>query len=476
MNIINFLENNVRNHPKKIAIFSDDEKITYERLEKDVKKIALILSKQNKQDVVSLISGNSISFIISYLGIIKAGKIVHIAPPNISENNLVKQIDSAGSNLIICSEKVAENISKFSKITVPILKFSDFDKISNFEEQDFKENKIAHLIYTSGTTSEPKGVAITHSMIEFTTKNIVEILGYTNSDVDVLPLPLYHSFGLGCVHTSITIGSTLILHEDATDLQKLLDSIKKFNAKTIAAIPATLTKFLKFDKTNLAKYFSNVRLIITNSTVIPKHTIESFREILENGYLATYYGLTEASRSTFMLFQEDTTRDESVGKPAPGVSIKIDSEDNSPGEIMIKGNNVISKYWKNIDADKNLNDGWVRTGDNGILDNENFLFLKGRKDEIVNVGGEKVVPYEIEEVVKQLSGVEDVVAFGIENEIFGQVIKLHVVKSLESDLDKSKILIHCIKNLEKFKIPTKIEFVENIPKTSYGKVKRFMLK
>ena len=139
MNIINFLENDVRNHPKKIAIFSDDEKITYERLGNDVKKIASILSKQNKQDVVSLISGNSISFIISYLGIIKAGKIVHIAPPNISENNLIKQIDSAGSNLIICSEKVAENISKFSKITIPILKFSDFKEILNFEEQNFKE-------------------------------------------------------------------------------------------------------------------------------------------------------------------------------------------------------------------------------------------------------------------------------------------------------------------------------------------------
>ncbi len=153
MNIINFLENNVKNHPKKMAIFSDGEEITYEKLEKDVKKIAAALSKQNKHNIISLISENSISFIISYLGIIKAGKIAHIAPPDISEDNLIKQIDSAGSNLIICSEKVAENISKYTKITIPILKFSEFEEISNFKDQDYKENQIAHLIYTSVTTS-----------------------------------------------------------------------------------------------------------------------------------------------------------------------------------------------------------------------------------------------------------------------------------------------------------------------------------
>ena len=175
-----------------------------------------------------------------------------------------------------------------------------------------------------------------------------------------------------------------------------------------------------------------------------------------------------------MIFQEDSSRDNSVGKPAAGVSIKID--DSSNNEILIKGKNVISKYWKNENADKNIIDGWLRTGDTGFLDNENYLFLKSRKDDIINIGGEKVIPMEIEEVVKQIPEVIDVVAFGIKNEIFGQVIKLQVIKSKESNLEKSEILIHCIKNLEKFKIPNKIEFVEEIPKTSYGKVKRFMLK
>ena len=473
MNIINYLENNSKEHPEKNAIIFENEKISYKELYDRVQIFSLAVSELDRE-VISLISENSISFIIAYFGIIKSGQIVHIVPPEISEINLDNQLKSANSQLIICSDKAFDNISKYSKIKTQILKFSEIKSPSKTDKVSLKENQIAHLIFTSGTTSIPKGVEISHAMLEFTTKNIVDVLGHTSSDIDILPLPLYHSFGLGCVYTSITVGSTIILHKDASNLQNLLNSIKKFNATTFAAIPATLTKFLKFENADLKDNFSNIRLIITNSTAIPKNTIQSFREILVNGNLATYYGLTEASRSTFMIFQEDSSRDDSVGRAAPGVSIIID--ENSNGEILIKGKNVISKYWENENADKNIVDGWLRTGDIGFLDNENYLFLKGRNDDIINIGGEKVSPFEIEEVVKQIPEVKDVAAFGIENEVFGQVIKLHVVKSNESNLDKSKILIHCIKNLEKFKIPTKIDFVEKIPKTSYGKVKRFMLK
>lgn len=473
MNIIDYLENNSKEQPEKNAIIFENEKISYKELYNKVQNFSISVSELNGE-IISLISENSISFIISYLGIIKAGKIVHIVPPEISEINLDNQLKSANSQLIICSDNVFERISEYSKIKIQILKYSEIKVSSKNDRIYLKENQIAHLIFTSGTTSVPKGVGISHTMLEFTTKNIVDVLGYSNSDIDILPLPLYHSFGLGCVYTSITVGSTIILHKDASNLLNLLNSIKKFNATTFAAIPTTLTKFLKFENSDLKDNFSNIRLVITNSIAIPKNTIQTFREILKNGKLATYYGLTEASRSTFMIFQEDSSKDDSVGKPASGVSIKID--ENSNNEILIKGKNVISKYWKNGNADENIVDGWLRTGDTGFLDNENYLFLKGRKDDIINIGGEKVNPLEIEEIVKQIPEVIDVAAFGIKNKIFGQVIKLHVVKSNESKLDKSKILIHCMKNLEKFKIPAKIDFVERIPKTSYGKVKRFMLK
>ena len=177
-------------------------------------------------------------------------------------------------------------------------------KIDNVSKTT-NENNYAYLIYTSGTTSIPKGVGITHSNALFTTNNIVNVLKYTSSDIDVMPLPLYHSFGLGCMHTTFFVGSTLILHQNATDLNQLADSISYHNASTFSSVPSTLSKLLEtFSTDKMNDIFSNLRLIMTNSTSIPENTVKQFEQILKSGNLATYYGLTEASRSTFMIFDK----------------------------------------------------------------------------------------------------------------------------------------------------------------------------
>jgi long-chain acyl-CoA synthetase len=479
MNIIDFLKNSAKKYPEKIALIFENNSFTFNELWKSVEISSLSILSLNKKNVISIMSENSASFVISYLGIINSGKIVHLIPPEISETNLLVQITSSDSSAIICSENVYHKLLKFNSVKIPILQFDKILKNNDNSIIDSKPNDTAYLIYTSGTTSIPKGVGITHFMVDFTTNNIIQILKYSNSDIDVLPLPLHHSFGLGCLHTSLCVGSTLILLKNTNDLQNILDTIKKYNATTLAVIPSTLTKFLKFDKDDLQNYFSSIRLVITNSTKIPTNTIQNFKTIISNGNLATYYGLTEASRSTFMIFNKNSSYDESVGQSAPNVKIKIVNDNNKKsenGEIWIKGDNVIKSYWENKLADKNLNNEWLRTGDLGHIDDEGYLYLLGRSDDVINIGGEKVLPDEIEKIVKQIDGVDDVVAFGIDHEIFGQVIKLHVIKSLNTNLDKTTILHYCIKHLEKYKIPSKIDFVTNIPKTDYGKVKRFMLK
>ena len=399
--------------------------------------------------------------------------------PEISEINLFNQLKSSKSKNIICNQLMKKKILNFNSIKTTIFDIEEILLKHNNKEIESSLNKLAYLIYTSGTTAEPKGVTVSHSMIEFTTKNIIKVLSYSNSDIDLLPLPLNHSFGLGCIHTSLYVGSTLVLLKNASNLEEILESLKKYKITTLAAIPATLTKILNFENKKLEDYFSEIRLIITNSTAIPKKTVIQFKEILKKGNLATYYGLTEASRSTFMVFDKNNQREESVGKCSPNVEIKIvNKEENNLklGDIFIKGENVIKKYWNNVEADKNIFENWLKTGDTGYFDNEGYLFLKGRSDEIINVGGEKVMPIEIEQTIKNIPGVEDAVAFGVEHEIFGQTIKLNIIKSKNSDIDKAQILSYCIKNLERFKIPSKIDFVEKIPKTDYGKVKRFMLK
>ena len=478
MNIIDLLRNNAEKYPAKIGFIDEENEITFQKMLKSVEKFSSSELLKNKNQTIGLILENSIEGIIAYLGIINSGKIVHIIPPNITEKNFINQIKSSNPSAIICSEKNQTNFSNFNHKDVPMYTNEEIISKSTIQEKIPDINKIAYLIYTSGTTSEPKGVPISHEMIEFTTKNIVKILGYSKNDIDLTPLPLYHSFGLGCLHTSIYVGSTFVLLKNANNLENILNSLKKFNITTLAAVPATLTKILRFENQYLKEKFSNIRLVITNSTSIPKNTVNDLKTILENRKLATYYGLTEASRSTFMIFNENSKLDESVGKPAPGVKIKIKKIDKKLeiGEIFVQGKNVIKNYWDNSIADKNLEDGWLQTNDIGYLDNDENLFLVGRNDDLINIGGEKVIPSEIEEIIKQIPEIEDAVAFGIDNKIFGKTIKVNVIKKKNSNLEKIKILSYCLKNLEKFKIPSKIEFVDKIPKNEYGKVKRSILK
>ena len=177
-----------------------------------------------------------------------------------------------------------------------------------------------------------------------------------------------------------------------------------------------------------------------------------------------------------MIF-DDYTKLESVGKPSEGVSIKLISDDttSSIGEIWIKGDNVIEKYWNDEHTTANISDGWLKTGDLGKIEDD-YLYILGRIDDLINVSGQKVYPQEIERVVKVLSGIEDVIAVPMKHESFGEVVKLFVKKSKESKILKTDILTYCIKNLERYKVPVKIEFVEEFPRTDYGKIKRFMLK
>jgi long-chain acyl-CoA synthetase len=473
--IADFLNNSYRANPDKLAIIDNNSKFSYSGLNQQVNRFSSFLNQFPQNSVISLLFDNTNEFVISYLGVINSGCTAHLIPTGISQSNLKEQIFSAKPRLILTSDV---HFSKFDEIefeNLEKLKFSEIKKTSS-DTRKPKSSDYAYLIYTSGTTSAPKGVPITHSSCVFTTGNIVRTLQYSKDDVDLLPLPLSHSFGLGCLHTSLYVGSTLVIQNGPTT-HNILDSIKKYDVTTLAAVPSTLSKITFSASNDSLNLLSDLRLIITNSTFFPPETIRKLKETLKTGKVATYYGLTEASRSTFMIFDDDDEKIESVGKPSDEISIKIISvnDESSVGEIWIKGSNVIEKYWTEEHTKENLSDGWLKTGDLGKIDN-GYLYILGRIDDLINISGEKVYPQEIERVVKVLSGIDDVVAIPMKHKSFGEVVKLFVKKSVESDITKTEILTHCIKNLERFKVPAKIEFVEDFPRTDYGKIKRFMLK
>ena len=471
-----FFKRSVKVNPKKTAVIIQEQEYSYEEIDQMSSSIAQNLSVYPSNSVLSMMLDNSIEFIITYLGILKTGKIAHIIPTNISKNNLTEQISSATPKCIITSKQYLSILEKFEG--VDILNIKEISLNKKFEEIKIETKKIAYLIYTSGTTGKPKGISITHANVLFTTKNIVDRLEYKKTDREILPLSLSHSFGLGCLHTALYVGSTIILHKNSTDIRKILESILENEATTLAAVPATLSKMVENFNNETNRMCKNLRLIITNSTKISENTVKSIMDVLNTGKIATYYGLTEASRSTFMIFNEQIEKYNSVGLPASGVEIKIDCKEKLGhiGEICIKGPNVIDSYWENVEMDKNIENGWLKTSDVGHLDNEGYLFLDGRVDDMINVGGEKVMPNEIELIVNELEGIEDAVALGMPHDTFGQVVKLFAKKSKNSEITKTDIMGHCVKKLERYKVPVIIEFIDEFPRTEYGKIKRYELR
>ena len=472
--LIDLLEHHSKNTPKKNAIITYDDALTYQQLSEQSSKFQNSLNDFSKNSVVSLMFENSTNFVVSYIGILKAGLTAHILSPNISRQNLLFQIKNSESQLLVTQNldfNSLENMDSFIKVK----QFDDMLSKGDYTNPEISFNNFAHLLYTSGTTSEPKGVGITHSNIIFTLKNIISVLGYSSNDISLSPLPLFHSFGLGCLNTNLYTGGQLILLNNASNLDEILETIQKFAVSTLAAVPATLIKLLKFHKNKIQNELKDLRLLITNSTSVPPEIVSEYKTILKNGNLATYYGLTEASRSTFMIFENHLDNDTSVGKPAPNVEIKIKNKYNDIGEIWIKGSNVIKQYWNNLSGNQNFIDDWIKTGDLGYFDKQGFLYLSGRLDNVVNIGGEKVFPEYVEKIIKQNSGIEEVVIIGQKHNVLGHTLKAFVKLNPQSTLKKSDILSFCIKNLEKYMVPLKIELVNDFPVTEYGKIKRFLL-
>ena len=274
--VADFLNNSYRTNPDKIAIIDNDSKLTYSELHEEANNFSSFLNKFPKNSVVSLLFDNTREFVISYLGTINSGCIAHLIPTGISQKNLIDQISSAKPKLVLASENHFSKIAEIESENIEKLRFSEVKKTS-YQDRKPQPSDYAYLIYTSGTTSSPKGVPVTHSNCVFTTANIVRTLQYSQDDIDVLPLPLSHSFGLGCLHTSFYVGSTLIIHK-TTEIPQILDSIKNYHASTLAAIPSTLSKIVSNSFSDSSNILSNLRLIITNSTFLPPETTKKLKK------------------------------------------------------------------------------------------------------------------------------------------------------------------------------------------------------
>lgn len=474
--IVDYLLKNSIKSPKKNCVIDKNRVLTYEDMATEIKQFAsYLISKEIKEnDRVLLCLPNSCELLVGYYGIMLIGATTCLIDYNMNLVSIDSVVDELNPDLILTIEERPDLLSRFPNCE-KYPNYSTLKMQADFNESKLKySNNIALIMYTSGTTGKPKGVKITHKNIEFTAKSIINWAKIDAKDVELTTLPLSHSFGLSHFHCYSIVGGTMYIETGLFDTKRIFSLLDK--ATSLPLTPTGVKFLLKYYKNEFQLKAKNLKYIIIGAAPINPKLIDELFEILPNTELYTYYGLTEASRSTYLHCNAYRDKLNSAGKPSPNVNIKISNHNlvnKKEGEILIYGDNVSVGYL-NEGLSSPFKNGWFYSGDIGFIDNDGFLHVTGRGKEQINVGGYKVSPLEIETLISTFSGVTDVAVIGVPDNTMGESIVAFIVTEEEKQNTDfiSKIKNLCLTEIEAYKIPRKILFISNIPRTNNGKIQR----
>jgi len=463
--------------PEKTAIISGNISVTYHELwDKIVQAVAYFISKGlEKGDRIVISASKSIDFIYTYFGAHLCGLICVPIDPETNAVRLKRIVDCASPSLIIGELSNPENYK--------IIPFAEIHSDKRYSITFPRENEIADLLFTTGTTGLPKGVVLSYLNQMAAADNINTFIGNTSEDVELLALPVSHSFGLGRLRCVLTKGATLVLLGSFASMKKFFGEIERCKVRGFGMVPSGWAYISKMSNNKIAQYASQLKYIEIGSAFMPKTEKERLMALLPNTEICMHYGLTEASRSTFINFHNDLKFLDSIGKPSPNTLVSIFDEKGNKlqsgqeGELCVKGKHVCSGYWGLSErAFRNdfYND-YFKTGDWGYMDDNGYIYLKSRKKEIINVGGKKVSPIEVEEALNTIQGINESACIGVSDKMMGKVVKAFIVGQT-TVADDERIKKSMASLVENYKVPVYIEHIDNIPKTASGKIQRLLLK
>ena len=366
------------------------------------------------------------------------------------------------------------------EMTKPVLMLNRFQSDVGFQTM----TNVADILFTTGTTGAPKGVSLTYMNLAAAVRNINEFIGNTSNDIEMLALPVSHSFGLGRLRCSLAKGSTVVLLGTFANVKKFFAEMKRCNVTMFAMVPASWGFIKKMSGKYIGKFADQLRFIEIGSSFMPVEEKRMLMELLPNTRICMHYGSTEASRSAFMEFHSCKNNLLTAGKASPNCEIKIFSPEGevlplgAEGEVCVKGEHVMRSYWnENPECFASyFYDGYFRTGDCATMDTEGNIYLKSRLKEIINVGGKKVAPMEVEDILNAIPGIKESACIGISDPdgVLGELVKAFIVT--EGFITDAEILEQLRPKLEVYKLPVVFERIEAIPRTSSGKIQRLSLK
>lgn len=444
-------------------------------------------------DRVAIIVGNSPHFVVAYLATIGLGAVAVPLNPASPGPELESELAAVGARVVIVDKLGSANWGQVDRAAVPsievvimteptdgvdgVVAFDDLLAAEPVDVVDLDDTHLAALMFTSGTAGSPRAAMLTHGNLQANLDQSRSAEGHISSD-DVIygVLPLFHIFGLNVVvGLGLYVGATIVLvqrFDPATAVQSIVDR----GVTVIPGAPALWTSFAHFDELDPST-FATVRLALSGASRLPVSVARTIQERF-GIEIREGYGLTEASpivtTSTGV-----TPRFGSVGRALAGVEIRLvnvngDALVGDVGEVWVRGANVFAGYYCDAAATADVldDDGWLHTGDMATVDDDGYLYLVDRSKDLIIVSGFNVFPAEVEEMLLTHPDVAEAAVVGVAHPHTGEAVKAYVVAAEGSDVDEETLIEYSLDHLARYKCPSKVIFVDALPRNSSGKLVR----
>jgi long-chain acyl-CoA synthetase len=483
VNLVSLLLQHADAAPDAAALVQGDRVVSFAELEAMTARAAGAIAGLGVDpgDRVAIACHNDVGFVTAYLGALWAGAVAVPLNPTSPASVLAAQAERVGARVMLCGAGTDNLLDLPGAVAVSRLEGAE--PMAAEVERDDAE--VAVLLFTSGTAGAPRAAMLTHGNLA---ANIGQVQGHPglrvrSDDVGLASLPFFHVFGLNvALGVGLQAGLKTILL-DHFDAARAAELIRTHGATIVAGVPTMFGAFLELPE-DLAppSTFTSVRLAVSGAAELPLERAEAFRDRFG---ITIYegYGLTEAAPIVSTTAIEHSPRWGSIGPPLPGIDVRLvgdDGEDvlpGDPGEIWVRGPNVFLGYWDDPAATELvLTNGWLRTGDVAVADDDGYLSLVDRKKDLVIVSGFNVYPAEVEEVLLTHPAIADAAVIGVPSARTGEAVAAWVVPDAGATVTVEQVREHAAAHLARYKVPSTVQIVESLPRNEAGKLLRRALR
>lgn len=510
--IVEALKINAEKTPDKLCVGDKKNQVTYKEFWNMVKKAAVYLQEKGVQkgDMVVIRGAQKVEFLLGVFGVQLAGGAVCPLEKAIKDDRIMEIMNFVDSNIYLAekpvknttvnnislkemfkvvqnNEAVTPNENTDNSENVVLNESSDSIEAVNSKEFSLPaSDDLSEILFTTGTTGKSKGIEVTFGCNVAIAQNVIDSVGMEKDEIELITTPINHSLAIRRSYGAIYNGSSIVLTDGIKFVEDFFKLLDRYKITAITFVPAILEQVLKFAKDRFATYDNQFHYIQLGSAPLSETNKEILTKMFPTTRLYNTYGATESGCTVILEFSKYGHKKKCIGRTTVNTEILfVDDKRNiveasleKPGILAFKGKMNMRSYYKEPEITKEVMDenGVVYTNDLGYLGEDGLVYLLGRQGDVINMGGIKIAPTEIEEVAMKHEMIKDCACIPIKDEITGEAPKLFVTLNEGYQLDQKELSKYLLSKLESLKVPKTFEVIDEIPRTFNGKIIRKQLK